>query len=268
MDDTEVSVVDQARGAVDATIPNVARVYDYMLGGKDNFPADRAAADQILAAFPEARDGVRYNRAYLRKAVEYLAGEAGIRQFLDIGTGLPTQKNVHEVARAVAPDARVVYVDNDPLVCVHGRSLLADSDEVTMVEADLRRPEEILADPETRRLIDLGQPVAVLLVAILHFIADEEDPFAAVARLRDAVAPGSYLVISHMLAAEQRQADADQVRNVYARASAGVHPRTREQIMRFFEGFELLDNDLFISAELLERFSGLGWGAVARKPGP
>jgi hypothetical protein len=136
-----------------------------------------------------------------------------------------------------------------------------------MVEADLREPERILADPTTRELIDFGQPVAVLLVAILHFIADEDDPFAVVARLREAMAPGSYLVISHMLAAEERRSDTDQVRNVYARASAGVHPRTREQIMRFFGDFELLDNDLFISPELLERFSGLGWGAVARKPG-
>jgi len=264
--DTEVTVADQARSAVDASIPNVARVYDYMLGGKDNFPADRAAAEQILAAFPEARDGVRYNRAYLRQAAEYLAGEAGVRQFLDIGTGLPTQKNVHEVVRAIVPDARVVYVDNDPVVCVHGRGLLAEADEVAMVEADLRRPEQVLADPTTRQLIDFDQPVAVLLVAILHFIPDEEDPFGAVARLRDAMAPGSYLVISHMLDAEQRRTDTDQVRSVYSRASAGVHPRTREQIMRFFGDFELLDNDLFISRELLERFSGLGWGAVARKP--
>jgi hypothetical protein len=259
-------VTEQARSAIDATVPNVARVYDYMLGGKDNFPVDREAADQILAAFPEARDGVRYNRAYLRQAVEYLAREAGIRQFLDIGTGLPTQKNVHEVVRGITPDAHVVYVDNDPVVCVHGRVLLAESDEVAMVEADLRQPERILADPTTRELLDFDRPVAVLLVAILHFVADEDDPFGVVARLREAMAPGSYLVISHMLDAEERRNDTDQVRNVYSRASAGVYPRTRGQIMRFFEGFELLDNDLFVSPELLERFSGLGWGAVARKP--
>ncbi|HEX6676702.1 MAG TPA: SAM-dependent methyltransferase [Actinomycetes bacterium] len=268
MDDTEVTVADEARGAVDASIPNVARVYDFMLGGKDNFPADRAAAEQLLAAFPEAREGVRQNRAFLRRVVEHLAGPAGIRQFLDIGTGLPTQKNVHEVARAVAPDARVVYVDNDPVVCVHGRSLLADDEQVVMVEADLRRPEEILADPDTRRLIDLDQPVALLLVAILHFVADEDDPYGIVARLRDALAPGSYLAIVHMLDAEERRADADQVRQVYSRSSTGVYPRTREQVMRFFGDFELLDNDLFISRELIQRFAGLGWGAVARKPIP
>jgi hypothetical protein len=265
-DDTEVTVADQARSAVDATVPNVARVYDYMLGGKDNFPVDRAAAEQILAAFPEAREGVRQNRAFLGRVVEYLAGQAGIRQFLDIGAGLPTQKNVHEVARAITPDAHVVYVDNDPVVCVHGRVLLAESDEVAMVEADLRQPDGILADPTTRELIDFDRPVALLLVAILHFIPDEDDPFGVVARLRDAMAPGSYLVISHMLDGEERRADTAQVRNVYSRASSGVHPRTREQIMRFFEGFELLDDDLLIPPELLERFSGLGWGAVARKP--
>lgn len=259
-------MADQARGTIDTTVPNVARVYDYMLGGKDNFSVDRAAANQILTAFPEAREGVRQNRAFLGRVVEYLAGQAGIRQFLDIGAGLPTQKNVHEVARAITPDARVVYVDNDPVVCVHGRVLLAESDEVAMVEADLRQPDGILTDPTTRALIDFDRPVALLLVAILHFISDEDDPFGVVARLRDAMAPGSYLVISHMLDAEERRADTDQVRNVYSRASAGVHPRTREQIMRFFEGFELLDEDVLIPPELVERFSGLGWGAVARKP--
>jgi hypothetical protein len=259
-------VAEQVPSAVSASIPNVARVYDYMLGGKDNFPADREAAEQILVAFPEAREGVRQNRAFLRRVVEHLARDVGIRQFLDIGTGLPTQQNVHQVAHAVAPDARVVYVDNDPIVCVHGRVLLADTDTVAMVEADLRQPEQILTDPATLRQIDFSQPVALLLVAILHFISDEDDPFGAVARLRDALAPGSYLVISHMLDAEQRRDDADQLRRVYSRASTGVVPRTREQIMRFFEGFELIDDDKLIPPKLAERFSGLGWGAVARKP--
>jgi S-adenosyl methyltransferase len=259
-------VAEQVPGTVDAGTPNVARVYDYMLGGKDNFPADRDAAEQILAAFPEAREGVRQNRAFLRRAVDYLAREAGVRQFLDVGTGLPTQQNVHPVAQAVAADARVVYVDNDPVVCVHGRVLLADNDAVAMVEADLRQPRQILTDPATVRLIDFSQPVALLMVAILHFIRDEEDPFAAVGQLRDALAPGSYLVISHMLDADQRRQDTDQVKRVYSRASAGVHPRTREQILRFFEGFELVDDDRLLPPELAERFSGLGWGAVGRKP--
>ncbi|HZD73599.1 MAG TPA: SAM-dependent methyltransferase [Actinomycetota bacterium] len=258
-------VADPALEGIDSSTPNVARIYDYMLGGKDNFPVDRDAAQRILAAYPESREGVRQNRAFMRRAVEYLAGQAGIRQFLDIGTGLPTQQNVHEVAKAVAPDAHVVYVDNDPVVCTHGRALLAEANQVAMVEADLREPERILTDPATRELIDFTEPVAILLVAILHFIPDEDDPFDRVARLRDAVPPGSYLVISHLLDAEQRRSDTTKVRQVYSRTSAGLIPRTQEQIMRFFDGFELLESDLLVSRDLLERFSGIGWGAVGRK---
>jgi hypothetical protein len=261
-------VAEQVPDTVSANVPNVARVYDYMLGGKDNFPADREAAERILVAFPEAREGVRENRAFLRNVVGYLAGEVGIRQFVDIGAGLPTQQNVHQVAQAVAAGARVVYVDNDPVVCVHGRVLLADTDAVAMVEADLRQPEWILNDPATLRLIDFSQPVAVLLVAILHFIGEEEDPYALVARLRDAMAPGSYLVVAHMLDAEQRRSDADQLKQVYARSSAGVVPRTVGEIMRFFDGLEMVDMDRFASPELRARFSGLGWGGVGRKPIP
>jgi S-adenosyl methyltransferase len=267
-DDTEVMVAEQVPDTVSANVPNVARVYDYMLGGKDNFPADREAAERILVAFPEAREGVRENRAFLRNVVGYLAGEVGIRQFLDVGAGLPTQQNVHQVAQAVAAGARVVYVDNDPVVCVHGRVLLADTDAVAMVEADLRQPERILNDPATLRLIDFSQPVAVLLVAILHFIGEEEDPYALVARLRDAMAPGSYLVVAHMLDAEQRRSDADQLKQVYARSSAGVVPRTVDEIMRFFDGLEMVDMDRFASPEVRARFSGLGWGGVGRKPIP
>ena len=261
-------MAEQVPGTVSANVPNVARVYDYMLGGKDNFPADREAAERILVAFPEARDGVRENRVFLRNVVRYLVGEVGIRQFLDIGTGLPTQQNVHQVAQAVAEDARVVYVDNDPVVCVHGRVLLADTDAVAMVEADLRQPERILNDPATLRLIDFSQPVVVLLVAILHFISDEEDPYALVARLRDAMAPGSYLVVAHMLDAEERRSDADQLKQVYSRSSAGVVPRTLDEIMRFFDGLEMVDMDRFVAPELQARFSGLGWGGVGRKPIP
>lgn len=229
---------------INTSVAHPARMYDYYLGGKDNFPADREAAERILVAFPEAREGVRENRAFLRNVVGYLAGEVGIRQFLDIGAGLPTQQNVHQVAQAVAAGARVVYVDNDPVVCVHGRVLLADTDAVAMVEADLRQPERILNDSATLRLIDFSQPVAVLLVAILHFIGEEEDPYALVARLRDAMAPGSYLVVAHMLDAEQRRSDADQLKQVYARSSAGVVPRTVDEIMRFFDGLEMVEPGL------------------------
>jgi hypothetical protein len=259
-------VTDQLPDAIDTKSPNVARIYDYMLGGKDNFPADREAAEQILAAFPESREGVRENRAFLRRAVEYLTGQVGIRQFLDIGTGLPTQQNVHEVAQGIAPDARVVYVDNDRVVCAHGRALLAGNPNVSMVQGDLRRPEEILTERHTRALLDFTEPAAVLIVATLHFIPDHEDPFGAVDRLRDALAPGSFLIISHLLDAEHRRSDAAQVKNVYARSNSGVTPRSLDDIMRFFGDFEMLDHSLFARPELVERFSGIGWSGVGRKP--
>jgi hypothetical protein len=248
----------------DPNVPNIARIYDFMLGGKDNFAADREAAEQIAVAFPESPEGVRQNRAFLKQAVNYLAGPAGIRQFLDLGAGLPTQQNVHEVAQSTAPDAHVVYVDVDPVVCVHGRALLSGTDGVAMVEADLREPKEILGDPTIRGLIDFDRPTALMLVAVLHFVGDEA--YDVVAALRAALAPGSYLVISHMLDAEERKEDGSQVKQVYSRASAGLNLRTKDEILRFFDGFELLDNDLFLPPEMFARFSGLGWGAVARKP--
>jgi S-adenosyl methyltransferase len=191
-------VVDQAAEGwaaptgVDASMPNFARVYDYLLGGKDNFPVDRATAEQALAVAPELRVMARENRAFLQRAVRFLVAEAGICQLLDIGTGLPTQGSVHEVAQQVAPDARVVYVDADPVVIAHSRAMLASSDKAAIIQADLRRPEELLDHPELRALIDLGEPVAVLLVAILHGVTDAEDPVGVVTRLRDAMAPGSY----------------------------------------------------------------------------
>jgi hypothetical protein len=248
----------------DPHVPNIARIYDYMLGGKDNYAADREAAEQIAAAFPESPEGVRLNRAFLRQTVDYLAGQAGMRQFLDLGAGLPTQHNVHEVAQSIAPDAHVVYVDSDPVVCVHGRALLSGTEGVAMIEADLRDPSQMLTDPKVRELIDFGRPVALMLVAVLHFVGDEA--YDVLATLRTALAPGSYLVISHMLDTEERRVDGSQVKQVYSRTSAGLIPRTKDEILRFFDGFELLDNDLFLPPELFERFSGLGWGAVARKP--
>jgi hypothetical protein len=259
-------VTERVLSAVDTGTPNVARVYDYILGGKDNFAADREAAKQVLAAIPEAREAVQEGRAYLGRVVEYLAGEAGIRQFLDIGSGLPTQRNVHEVAQAVAPNARVVYVDNDPVVCAHGRALLEDGTRVAVVEADLRRPEEILANPATQRLIDFNQPVGVLLVAILHLISDDDDPFAAVAALRDMLAPGSYLVINHLLDTEERHSDTSQAQQVYSRSNAGLYPRTHGEVLEFLCGLELLDENRFVSPEVRERYAAIGWGAVARKP--
>lgn len=229
---------------IDTSIPNVARMYDYALGGKDNFAADRAAADRLFAAVPEVGRGpMMLNRRFLGRAVRFLAEEAGIRQFLDIGAGLPTQGNVHEIAQAFTPEAHVVYVDYDPVVITHGRALLAANETVTVVSGDLRRPGEILDNPEVRASIDFDQPVAVLLIAILHFITDAEDPVAIVTRLRDELAPGSYLALSHVTA-EGHAPAIEKGKEVYRGATAGVSPRPRADILRLFDGFELVEPGL------------------------
>lgn len=223
---------------LDVKIPNVARVYDYYLGGKDNYAVDRAAAKAMMHAAPESVRAVRENRRFLVRATDYLAREAGIRQFLDIGSGLPTQQNVHEVAQAAAPDARVVYVDNDPIVVTHGQVLLATGANTTFVQADLREPQAILAHPEVTRQIDFGEPVAVLLVAILHFFPDGSDPAGLVAELRSALAPGSHLVISHISDHPSTRV----LRAVQARSGARRwYPRSRPEIAAFFDGWNLVD---------------------------
>ena len=222
-------------------VPNVARMYDYFLGGKDNYPADREAADRTFAAASEAvvRGGALQNRRFLGRAVRYLARDLGIRQFLDIGTGLPTMNNVHEVAHEVAPGARVVCVDNDPVVIAHARDMLNGVPNTRIVSGDLRHPAGILADPEVRSALDFGQPVAVLLVAILHFITDEEDPRSIVTAFMDAVPAGSYLVLSHASADQYTQAAG--ASRVYEDASAGLHFRTRDEVAAMLAGFSLVD---------------------------
>ncbi|HEU5160750.1 MAG TPA: SAM-dependent methyltransferase [Streptosporangiaceae bacterium] len=224
---------------VDVARPNVARIYDYFLGGKDNFAADREAAERILAIIPEAREGAHVNREFLGRAVRFLA-RAGIRQFIDLGAGLPTQANVHEVAHQVDPAARVVYVDNDPIIRVHGQALLHSVATTTIIEADLREPKKILEHPELRSFIDFNEPVAVLMVGILHFIADFEDPYGIVARVRDRLAPGSYLAISHATA-EPHRGNSNRVAAVYSQATAMLTPRDRVEVVRFFDEFDLLE---------------------------
>ncbi len=172
-------------------IPSTARIYDYLLGGKDNYPADRAAAAEIAQALPNVRTSFRWNRAFLGRAVRYLVTEQGIRQFIDVGTGLPTVGNVHEVAQEAAPGSNVVYVDNDPVVLAHGRHLLHGVGGTTILEHDLRLPEDILADPDLRALIDFEEPVAVLLVAILHFIPDADDPAGVIGKLMEPSPPAA-----------------------------------------------------------------------------
>jgi S-adenosyl methyltransferase len=219
----------------------VARIYDYFLGGKDNFAADRKAAEQILRIIPEARSGALVNRAFLGRAVRFLAG-TGIGQFIDIGAGLPTQANVHEVAHQVEPAARVVYVDNDPVIRVHGQALLHSADTATVIKADLREPDKILDHPELCALIDFSEPVAVLMVGILHFIADFEDPYGIVAHVRDRLAPGSHLAISHATTDSRRSRE--RVAAVYSQATAPLIPRGRAEVSRFFDGLELVEPGL------------------------
>lgn len=233
---------------VAVTIPNVARMYDYYLGGKENFEADRTAAAKVIAAFPDVRAAVRENRAFLVRAVRFLAAEAGIRQFIDIGTGLPTQNNVHEVALLAAPDARVIYSDYDPVVVTHGRMILSGATSAAFVDGDIRRLDEILQDADVRSLIDFDEPVAVLLAAILNFVADDEDPAGIITRLRTAMASGSYLVISHG-ASEERPATAQDVAKVYEKATAQAALRSRAEIRPFFAGFELLEPGLVYAAQ-------------------
>ncbi|HET9080293.1 MAG TPA: SAM-dependent methyltransferase [Trebonia sp.] len=192
---------------VDTSRPHSARMYDYFLGGKNNFAADRETADKVLASTPMARTSARENRAFLGRAVRFLAAEAGIRQFLDIGTGLPTASNVHEVAQAVAPASRVVYADNDPMVLAHARALLTSSQEgrTAYIQADLRDPGSILASPVLAEVLDLSQPVALMLIAVLHFVPDEDGPAEIITALLDALPPGSYLAASHATAEHDRE---------------------------------------------------------------
>lgn len=224
---------------MDIERPSAARMYDYYLGGSHNFAADREAAKAVIAAIPDVADGCQANRGFLRRAVRYLTA-AGVRQFLDVGSGIPTVGNVHEVAQREAPDARVVYVDIDPVAVAHSRELLAGTDGVGVVRGDLRRPAEILGHPQVTALLDPTQPTAVMLVAVLHFVSDAEDPAGIVATLRDGVAPGSYLVISHGTA-DSRPQQAQDAQVVYKRTANPLTVRSREQVSGLFAGFDLVD---------------------------
>jgi hypothetical protein len=229
---------------IDTTKANIARVYDYWLGGSHNFRADQDVARAMIAVDPNIRAMMRANRAFLGRAVRYLIREAGIRQFLDIGSGIPTEQNVHEVAQAAASGSRVVYVDNDEVAVAHSRLMLEDNPDATVIQADLREPAKILADPETQLLIDFTQPVALLLLAVLHFVPDEADPAQIMATLRDAVPPGSYLVICHACR-DVRPDTADNATTVYnSRVAANLRVRTRDEIAALFDGFTLVEPGL------------------------
>ena len=228
----------------DATVPNVARIYDHLLGGKDNYAADRRAAAKLLGAVPGAAVAARENRAFLSRAVRFLCWEAGVRQFLDIGAGLPSAGSVHEIVEGAVPPARVVYADYDPVVLRHADAMIGGRLSVAAVRADLRWPRHLFAQPTVQSLIDLGQPVAVLLIAVLHFLEDREDPWAVVNWFKDQAAAGSYLVISHVTAEHLPADKAEQARAAYENASAPGVPRTREQIARFFGGLDMVSPGL------------------------
>jgi hypothetical protein len=225
----------------DTSVPHIARVYDYWLGGKDNFAADRVVAEQVIATLPEIRLSVRAQRAFLGRAVHYLAAEAGIRQFLDIGTGLPSANNTHEVAQRVAPESRVVYVDNDPVVLLHARSLLTShaAGATAYVDADLRDLGAILT--RATAVLDFSRPVAVMLLGVLHCIPDEDDPAALVARLMEAMPPGSYLVISHPASDVATAQMATSMRAYNDQAAVPLTARSHAEVTRFFAGLDLID---------------------------
>jgi SAM-dependent methyltransferase len=223
--------------------PSIARVYDYLLGGSHNFAADQEAATQFLARWPDAPVTMRANRAFLGRTVRYLASQAGIRQFLDIGSGIPTMGNVHEIAQQAAPDARVVYVDNEEVAVLHSRAILARNHNAIAIQADLRRPAEILGDPQLRELLDLSRPVALLLVAVLHFFPDSDASAALVAELRQALAPGSYVVISHGTTDGQAP-QVSEAMGHYNQTTAPFQPRSHAAVRAFFDGLDLVDPGL------------------------
>jgi len=227
------------RPVLDTSIAHSARVHDYWLGGKDNFAADRAAGDAVIAAYPGIVESVRANRAFLARAVRFLATEAGIRQFLDIGTGIPASNNTHEVAQAAAPASRVVYVDYDPVVLTHARALLTSTPlgATDYIDADLRDPAKILQ--RAARTLDFSRPVAVMLIAVMHLIVDADDPYAIVATLMDAVPPGSYLALSQVAADIQAEQMAEAARRYNRLAHETQRHRTRDEVARFFDGLEL-----------------------------
>lgn len=219
--------------------PSAARMYDYYLGGHHNFQIDRQVAEQAIAMWPDLPLIMRANRAFLRRAVNYISSQ-GVEQFLDIGSGIPTVGNVHEVAQRAQPTARVVYVDVDPVTVTHSELILRGRPRVTVVRADMRQPEMILEHPAVQRMLEFRRPVAVLLVALLHFITDDEQAYAVVQKLRDAMAPGSFLVISHA-SHEGMPAESREHEELYRRTPTPLKMRSRQEIQHFFGSFKLIN---------------------------
>lgn len=257
---------------IDTSVPHPARVYDYLLGGKDNFEADRRAAEAGIAAFPQTAQSARAARAFLARVVRFLAAEAGIRQFLDIGTGLPSGENVHEVAQAIEPDSRIVYTDNDPIVLLHAEVLLRSAPEgvTAYLDGDLREPEKILRD--AAETLDFGKPVAVLLLGILHLIQDDATARRIIDVLLDAVPPGSYLAICHLASDIYPEMMANFARNVNEhQAHNPLVLRDRAHVASFFEGLDLVEPGVVQvskwrpGSELEAAAPAALWGGLARK---
>jgi hypothetical protein len=259
--------------------PHPARMYDYFLGGKDNYAPDREAGEKVKEAAPAVETGVRLNRAFMHRASRYLAREAGIRQFLDIGTGIPTKPNLHQVVQAVAPESRVVYVDNDPIVLAHARALMTSTPQgrTAYIHANAAEPDTILGAPELQATLDLSKPIALSLVALLHFVPDEDDPYGIVQRLLSALPSGSALVISHATGDLDPEA-ARRVVEIYRQSGINFRVRSREEVERFFAGLELVepgmelshrwrpDGTARIGSAEIEDADNSVWAGVALKP--
>jgi hypothetical protein len=256
---------------IDTSVAHSARVHDYWLGGQDNFAADRAAGDAVMEAYPGIVMSVRANRAFLARVVRFLAAEAGIRQFLDIGTGIPAANNTHQVAQSFAPSCRVVYVDYDPVVLWHARSLLTSSPAgaVDYLDADLRDPQAILE--RAARTLDFSRPVAVMLIAVMHLIVDEDDPYRIVAQLMDAVPAGSYLALSQVASDIEAERMAEAAKRYNRLARETQRHRNHAEVARFFDGLDLVEPGLVPvqqwrpASDLEAAARSAMWGGVGRK---
>ncbi|TVL89428.1 SAM-dependent methyltransferase [Streptomyces sp. SAJ15] len=266
-----------APGQIDTSRPHPARMYDYYLGGKDHYEVDLQAAAHVLEVYPGIKTCARTNRSFMHRATRWLAAEAGIRQFLDIGTGIPTEPNLHQVAQQVAPDARIVYTDNDPIVLTHAQALLRSTPQgrTAYIQADVREPGRIMSAPELGDTLDLSQPIALSLNALLHFVPDEFKPYEIVQRMLEPLAPGSYLVLSHCTP-DFDPATWEKVVEIYRQGGIPAQVRSRKEVEEFFTGLELVEPgvevphrwkpDAEAAAATVTDAEVSFWAGVARKP--
>jgi len=268
--------MDQVADRVDRDRPAPARIYDYLLGGRNNFQADRDAAGRITALVPELRDCAWANRGFHQRAAKWIA-QRGIRQFIDIGSGLPTVGNTHEVVHQVDPQCRVVYADNDPMVREHATAMLeGHEDTVRVIQGDLRDPDSVLANPDLRALIDFSQPAGLLMTAVVHFVADESDPWQLLARYLGGLAPGSYLALSHAtvdFVPEDQLSAVSRVEGIYRQISAQLHPRSYGEVAKFFTGLDLVEPGVVPVRQWRSEWNDqnegkvhLSYGGVGHKP--